>query len=435
MGPDLRKKVWFAYAVVLATWALLSYAKLGEFLIKDIMFARVIDGRPYISDFVNVYNGGVLARRAFTEPINIYDPTLQEQSASKLVAPVVAEIPFYLQYPPHFFVLMLPLSFFSMTGAWIVWVGLGSAMIGLTGWKLTRSYIQGRFPKALFWIAAFCAYPTWLSYAIGQTTFMLIYPLLWFWLFLRENKGGLAGLLVGFMSVKLQYSPFLGIIGLVLGKFRFLGTSIFSTIALIVSAGFVVGRHNIIQYPQALIAGEVGSGVSGVSAFEMQNLRGELALLFRGDAPEAHLIVAVSAAVTIALFVLIWTWIYKRFRQIDNMAFEVLAAICTLLTLLFSPHTHTQDYMLAIIPYCWLWSWSSQRLPETSNWRLRTLYSMIIAYPLASWILYIFKILFMQVSVQPFFAWNLVLVAIATAEVMTRLKRSMSVSAADTGPV
>jgi hypothetical protein len=423
MSPDLRKKVWFAYAVVLATWALLAYGKLGQFLIEGIMFARELNGRPYISDFVNVYNGGVLARRALAEPINIYDPTVQERSAAKLVAPVVAEIPFYLQYPPHFFALMLPLSFFSMTGAWFVWVGLGTLMIGLTGWKLARDQLEAGFPRAFFWIAAFCAYPTWLSYALGQTTFMLIYPLLWFWLFLRENKGGLAGLLVGFMSVKLQYSPFLGMIGLVLGKLRFLGTSIFSTIGLICFAGFVVGRHNIIQYPQSLIAGEVGHAVSGVSVFEMQNLRGELNLLMRGDAPEINIIVAAGGALTIAWFVFAWTWVYKRFRQNDGKAFEVLAAVSTLLMLMFSPHTHTQDYMLAIIPYCWLWSWANANLKDKSSARLSAINWMIISYPFVSWILYIFKFLFIIGRIQPFFLWNFVLVGLCLGEIVSRMKK------------
>src|SRR5579883_1594744 len=118
---ERKRLLWFAYLIALAAWGLFSYVTLFSFLGNGTMFAFLEKGRPYINDFVNTYNSSLLGRRYFKEKLNVYDPVIQNSSVERLIAPVKPEIPFYFQYPPHFFLVMAPLSYVSLSAAWCLW--------------------------------------------------------------------------------------------------------------------------------------------------------------------------------------------------------------------------------------------------------------------------------------------------------------------------
>src|SRR6516162_3954329 len=129
MREQLRKNLWFAYLTALVTWMILSYGWFAGECKGGKLFAFLENGRPFVSDFVNSYNAATLAKHCEVERVAIYDPNVQAQSQAKLTAPVRAELPFYLQYPPYFFVLMRPLAEFSMLQAWFLWCTISTLLL------------------------------------------------------------------------------------------------------------------------------------------------------------------------------------------------------------------------------------------------------------------------------------------------------------------
>lgn len=96
----LKKNLWFAYFSLLITWAAVSYNEIAKYLSEGTLFARLVDGRPYINDTVHWYNAALLARRSLDGPLDIYDPVIQDQSVRAITAPITPEGYMYLQYPP-----------------------------------------------------------------------------------------------------------------------------------------------------------------------------------------------------------------------------------------------------------------------------------------------------------------------------------------------
>jgi hypothetical protein len=171
-----KRLLWFVFFTTVFTYSLLAYLKLVDYLLQGTLFAYVMDGHPYVKDFCNVYNASLLAERCLHGHVDIYDRAVQDASLRSIIKPVVPELPFYLQYPPCFFALLLPLSLFSLSQAWVVWVTLGGLLIAITTpLLLAQSDYKTRTDKIMAVALTFAAYPTWLSYTLGQTS-LYTYP-------------------------------------------------------------------------------------------------------------------------------------------------------------------------------------------------------------------------------------------------------------------
>ena len=373
------------------------------------LFAKKIDDRPYISDFINVYGAGVLARRCLSEPVNIYDSEVQKELQIKLVAPIVPERPFYNQYPPLMFLIFLPLSLFQMPQAWIAWV-IFSAIAAIAAITTTvLPLFQSKFSKAFVLCSFFASYPTWLSFRLGQTSLLLFPLLLFFWFFIKKRRYVAASCIASVMMIKLQYLPMILAIGAATGGLQFLTGLAVSSAFLLGLATMVVGWSNIIQFPNAILSHEVSSQVSGVSPEMMQNLRGIMVLIFGSDTGIAHVVVGAVALLVAAITFVAW-------KKIDHTAphrFEILAAITTLMMLLFSPHTHIQDYIIASIACIWFYAVSAQKDAQFTARERRQLISLALLFPPVSWIFFVAMPLFHFVKIQPFAIFGLASITIA----------------------
>jgi hypothetical protein len=391
-------------------WGLLSYFTLFDWLRQGQLFARTMDKRPYINDFVNTYSAAHLAVRCLSEHINVYDPKIQDDAVRKLVAPVVPENPFYFQYPPHYFMLAIPLSLVSMPVAWALWniVWLGASIYGM--WFVTREW-----PRKEAWTAialALASFPFWMSVQLAQTSLLLFSLAIAFFELLRRRKYLWAGVVTGFVSIKLQYLPVFGIIGLIAGGLPFVGGAAATLAILFGGTVAVLGMDNIIRFPQALAAGETGAYFTGVNPFVMQNFRGQLWLLLHGEGTVSHYI---SAAVfALGVVAIGWLWWRERGRfgsesgLTPAVTIHVLAAQSILIALMTSVHTHNQDYVLATLPCMWMW-WMLKDKQE--SWRERSCVRLIKATPALSW-LYLLQVLFALILIQPFFLWAVVFLAL-----------------------
>jgi len=408
LNSRLKTNLWVAYIGALLTWGVLAYAMIGDELRAGRLFAFEKDGRPFISDFVNIYNAAVLAKRCAVEPTDIYSPELQAESAAKLTFPVKAEEPFYLQVPPYFFAVVRPLAEGSIVTAWWIWC-VGSVLaLGYAMKLLIFDSIEGKFTRAVAVIATFAAFPEWEGIRSGNFSLWLApgIILMWCWILQRPIAGALASCVA---LVKIQYLPIAAVTGLILGGKKFFATLALSTLILLVIAVAGVGLNNVLEFPAALVNSMHSSQISGVAANEMQNLRGELVLLTGSDGKIVNILSLVGLAAAVVSVALLWM---RRDRAADGADFKLRASITTLLLLAASPHTHKHDYVIAVIPAVWLWSICSTK-PGVSPKLKRCIESAIISFPLLSWIFFVLEPLFHYIFIQPYFLWCLFLLGVS----------------------
>jgi hypothetical protein len=370
----------------------LTYAGLGQMLASGKMFARKINGMVAITDFVNVYNAGLLSQRSLSgERINVYDPAVQSASQEKLIAPEKPDWPFFLQYPPWFFALMLPLSLASTISiAYCAW-----SAVWLVGLLFCLNFVlkHTSFERRDKFLAVACvlaSYPTWLSFGMGQTSFMNFTAMVGGLILLRKRKMLAAGLVSSLVAVKLQYAPVMFIIGLMVGRLRFVGGFALGMVALALYSLAILGLDNLLAWPHALLMGETSSHVSGVSPITMQCLRGYLTLLMHGT--DAKVVAAISAIFFVAgllAVAAIW-WHFSRRRSAQGEPvesgseddFRFSSALTFLLMAITSMHTHVYDYLMMLLPAIWLFDLSRR----DQSVEAKILQALVLIYPVASWL-------------------------------------------------
>ena len=475
MNEHRKELIRFALLSALFVWAALSYVELGKFMYRGILFARLIDGRPFISDFVNPYNAGLLAAKCISDhQINIWDLNVQNESLEKLIAPIKPEQPFYLQYPPYFWCLMMLESFMPMNMAWIAWNVLGTSLAvfallklaeflnsrttrsslgssdetsrsldslsaetpnssdGLADGTANSSDLTAAMPgtahgrplntvgknKIYLLIAIiFSSFPAWLTIELGQPTLYLIPAAAAMLLLLGKQRNFLAGICSGILMIKLQYAPFFLLIGLIFGRLKFLLGNISIVVIMLLCSLAILGPSNVFNYPHALLSGETGQTVSGVSAHMMQNLRGELTILF----PDSLSLIKISVLIFYAAGitgsgVVLW----KAMKRNSTNAFAMSTALSMMIALLSSPHTHTQDYLLLGI--CAVLLFNVPATTKINDKPARWIRNLLITLAPLSWLLFMLQPLFLMARIQPFFFYLCVITFLLFSALMNELE-------------
>lgn len=408
---DLTKKLWFAYITALAVWGLLAFVELGKYQMRGTLLAANIDGHPYVNDFCNLYSAAKLARIcAEGNQVEVYDVKVQEASVREITKPVVAELPFYFQYPPYAFVFAYPLSFLPTLGAWLSWdlVGLGLSCLAL--WIVARESLDTPFRRVFAMVAFLASFPCWLSVWLGQPGLFACAGLTGFYLCLLSRRPYLAAVCTVPLMVKIQYLPVVGLIGTIALGLPYALTTAAILVGLIGVAALLIGLPNVMAFPHALFL-ETSAAVSGVAAEAMQNLRGQLTLLI----PQADLIKTISMVaylVATAWIVYMWFSLRREKLLIQRTAITYAASMTTLLMLMTSVHTHRQDYILVVAPCIWLHVMHSRF--DSDSARAKWARRLIVSFPLISWAFYIIQSLLNLPMVrlnfiQPFLWWALAL--------------------------
>jgi hypothetical protein len=404
----LKRNLWFAYLSVLLCWAIQAYLLIGQYLQEGTLFAHLENGRPYICDFVGWYSMAYLAKRSEQEHVDLYDPTVQAETEKLFTAPIVAENPFVIPYPPWFFSLLRPLCFLPLTQAYLVWDILGALTAGSAICLLAFEFHKSIFARAFVIVAVFASFPTWLCFRLGQTSWVNFAAVASFWWLIGKQRSFLAGVAASAFTIKVQYLPLPFLVGLILGRLRFfLGFALITTL-LVTLALNTVGLSNITSYPQAVLRIDASRNVSGVSPEVMQNLRGALVLLTYADDHFVH----IATIVFLALVIVSGTALFlKRPTETQTLDrdFQIKASVCSLLMLIASPHTHVQDYLVATVPAIWLWQAVAGR-------KAPVLKTLILAFPVLSWLFFVVRPLFALARIQPFFVWALVVIFLAIKE-------------------
>jgi hypothetical protein len=405
-GSRLRKNLWFAYFCALLSWGWCAYAQIYRYFKEGTFFARIMDGRPYINDAVQLYNAALLARRCLSGNLDIYDPLVQDQGLKALVAPVVPETNQFLQYPPQFFALAMPFSLLSMTAAYFVWCGIALVLILVALWFLTADVLKSGFARAFVFVGTLTCFPAWISFELAQTSLYQFPATIVFWLLLKQKRFFCTGLLSALLLVKLQYTPAFILVGVIIGRMRYLRGFLIGASTLAVVTVWAIGWNNVLKYPQALRFAETNATVGGISPVKMQNFRGELVLLLGGDYGIVHVLSLGIFLVSILLICLLWMKLYPRLlaRMGMDTAFGACAAGSALISLVASPHTHIQEYLTAVMASVFLYPLLQF---EQSRVLRRLLAILLIGFPVLSWVFFLLMPAFQFIKFQPYFFWDL----------------------------
>ncbi len=421
-GERLKRYFWFAYFALIVCWGLNFYSSIVSHYRQGTLFVHTENNTLIVSDFVLWYNAGVLAAQTKLHPQDIYDAEIQYAGLQKLVSPQTLDQVQYVQYPPHFFALMRPFALLNLENAWIVYSLLALPLIVAASILLVRRLPASVFTRTFFVVATLTSFPTSYAFEIGQTTLFQFPALVAYWLLLRADNFFLAGLVSVFLTVKLQYAPCVILIGIILGRLRFLLGLLVSASIFFLYTLLTVGWNNIAGYPHALLYGETSAQVGGVMSGIMQNFRGELFLL-KIDEHIIHLLAAGLFAAGTIFVVLMWLVYYPRLaKKISYKSFDACASITTVVMLICSPHTHFQDYMAIAIPAALLYPY--MKLGISADLKITFLRILIWGFPIISWLSIIFMTPIVTIRVQPYFAWALVVLLLGAWKGLQVLKNS-----------
>ncbi|HEY9718934.1 MAG TPA: glycosyltransferase family 87 protein [Trichormus sp.] len=427
LSTQNQNRITVAYWAFLFFWAANAYSLIGTYFVDNQILALNIQGRPYVNDFVVNYMAGKMSLICNQSHISIYDPDLERKYIDEIIAPVKQEATFYAEYPPTFFLVNTPLALLDARTAYLVYCGICLILI------LTSLYILSKAPgfTVLNWVAFVTAvlssFPAWQNVRLGQAL-LIFFPLavLCFWS-LERKRYVLAGLLAGLLTIKGQYLPAIGLIGLFVGGYRYFFSALLSVAIAVVVSGLHLGWDNVMAYPHALlVVADSNQGVVGAAPEHMENLRGLLVQLTGQDGHAVHLTYWIVFLLTLCLIVYLWAFAYKRVKQ-SPFAFRAYASLTIVLTLLSSPHSHGPDYIFLALPAVWLWQ---MPLPEQeSKRRLKKI--LILLLPALSWVCF-FLTLIPFWHVPPFLLIGLATVWYIATQILPALSKTVAASGEQT---
>jgi Glycosyltransferase family 87 len=410
----LKEKAPFTYLCVLVCWAFNAYVEIGHYFVSGTLFARVLDGRPYVNDFVLYYLAAKLAERG--SAVNIYDLGIQDETVRQIVAPVVPELNFYMQYPPYFFSAVRPLAVLSIGAAFIAWVLTWIFVTTISLWFLVKESIASVFGRIFAISAVLASYPCWLMVELGNGSLFQLPGTIGYFLLLRREKPFLSGLVSGILLVKLQYVPIYLLCGLIIGRWRYAAGVATSACALSLLALVTLGWNNLAVYPHALLFAETSDKVSGVSVYSMQNVRGELLLLFGKETGFAHVIIVAAYALSALVIATLWIKLYPRLAAVYSReeSFNYCAGFTVLLMLCTSPHTHVHDFVMAAISAIFFYPLCQSTTPSLVQ---KALKFSILSAPLLSWITLITQVVFFYARIEPYLLWSIIVLALTSVQI------------------
>lgn len=380
------------------------------------MFARKVNGEIALTDFVNVYNAALLTKQCLSQKVNVYDPSVQAHSQEAITAPLKPDKPFYLQYPPYFFSMMLPLAMFDVSGAWCAWSLLGLVCLLASLRYLASDCGFSKLEQSIMYMTILTSYPVWLCFGMGQTALPNYGAVVAFWCFLRKHQYFKAGLAAAIIAIKVQYLPVIGIVGLVVGQISFLAGLALLLSVMMAYTTAVLGIDNVLAFPHALMQHESSANISGVSPVTMQNIRGYLLLATHADSRVVVGIALLMLASAGSFIALAWYRWKKQPPLASTMGsdrmFKYLASLTIPLMLVTSLHTHVYDYVLMTIPSIWLWDLT--RNAEASDKLALSLRILIFSFWPATWIFAQFRDALSAMYIQPGVIWALAVFIVAT---------------------
>jgi hypothetical protein len=384
----LRRLVLIVYLAFFALSALASVNLLIVPLADAHWYMHAPDGSYKLIDFSQFYQAGQLALSQHAH--HVYDPDVQNQWATALVAPLVPTKIFYNQSVPFLYVLLVPFGFFPYNLAYVAWCLVTMAMASAALYLLvSRAGLLTGTSRWLFLVGVFSSIPAYLTIWHGQTTFLLTAAFALVALFLMQKRDLACGFCLALTTFKPQYLfPFVALLWGLGRKKAVLALLVFEAVLMGLAAIFI-GGENIIGYPKVLTVAESSSRFIGVNPQYMISIRGALSAV----APHKTAMLITISVLLASLVPLALAANKESKRSGDGVdSWRWLISITFVLALIVSPHSHYFDALLLAVP-------AALTLPTLDLTALigkngpasemsgphRIWCAILVAYPLLSW--------------------------------------------------
>ena len=380
---------WFAYFVVLSTWAILSYFSFNKIWASGELFAQS-NGKDsvQVTDFTTFYAAGEMAREALFGRSELYNTEKLRTKINLLIAPIYMPEKLAMQYPPPYLLFLTLLPVLPLPYSWIGWSIFSACALALAIAIFTIPD-AGRPEKAISIAYGLAWFPTFWCCWVGQNSQVVLFCLALILYLLRKEKYLFAGLASALGLFKIQYFPMIAVVGLVLGRWRYAGGVAGGCAVLFAFSIGVFGWTNVRSFFDAVL-GQEGTSV-GTVAHMMDSVRGVLSV-FCASYLSQNLILLLSAVVLlIALAATAWLWLtlYRDLKSKNMPAFELCTSFTIILMLATSLHCHTQDYVLLLLAGINIF-FANRRMTKQANpnkaLKIAIDVSLLFVLPLVSWL-------------------------------------------------
>jgi len=230
----------------------LNDGTLGLVMAAIVLFTAVIWAAhsPNVenADFSLTYVGAMLVHNGLGS--RLYDLNLQKQTRNALFQ---HPSPLFFEHPPFEALILAPLTQYSYRTAYTIW-GLANAAICFVLMLCMRSYLHWPRENLGYIVLWFLFAPIGVALYQGQSSLLLFGVYAICFLQLRRGKDFLAGLLLGFGLIKLQFVLALVAIFAMRKKWSLMGGFATTTVFLAFLSMAAVGWRGIVDYAGFLVA-------------------------------------------------------------------------------------------------------------------------------------------------------------------------------------
>ena len=291
-------------------------------------------------DFMSLYTGAKLFWTNRSALYNLEQQRLIQESIDPSRGDWV--LPFF--YPPFFAAFLVPLAWLRFSAAFIVMTVINIVLLATTIELLVRRLQLNRQQTYWLVLTTLCNYGVHYGLLEGQTSFIALLLLTLFMLTLRESGFASSGIWSGFLFFKPQLAGIPLLILLSNKKWRalewaFLTLGLFALISLV-----GVGADGIKDYLALSAQAAAGNDYLRIEPEGMHNLRALTYFFF--PAPWRDAVWWAGTIVLVALIVA-----RSRASEKPNGIFFAEWITIAAALILVSPHLHSHDLTLLIIPF------------------------------------------------------------------------------------
>jgi hypothetical protein len=387
----VKERSWNAASVVLGASALIAALAIAA-IYSAVLWRIATNAYGATGDFLSFYAAGFLVRTG--RATNLYDPTTLDWAQRRLYPGGFDEA---IGYPLPVFVALLfaPLSLIPFTASFFLFMGAMTALLG--GILATlRRYLNDvpALPRNVFLGGAALGMPSVASIVFGQVDLLPLAGLTAGYLLLRSNRPQTAGLALCLTLFKPHMLLGAGLMLVVRREWRALASLAGAGVPLLVLPALLTAPDALIDNVKIIASYPGADTALAVNAAVMPNWRGFVVSATNNNDIWLWL-PGFALIATGALAGAVWRW-----RRSTN--FDQAYAIGAALPLLVSPHVHTQNLVLLLLPAA---IWLRAYLGESASLdrQMRAVNALLLAYT-ALVVLPILAILGLSLTVVPMLA-------------------------------
>ena len=339
---EMKTKRLNLATVLVGTSAMIAAATMVA-IFATVLWRIATNAYGATGDFLAFYAAGYLVRGSHAS--HLYDPTTLAW-AQRLLYP--GDFDAAIGFPLPVFVawLFAPFSALPFTFSFFLWMASSVVLLAaLLRWFDTQLRRVPVLPRRAFLAFGAFAMPSLTTIVFGQVDFIALAGLTGGYLLLRKNRPALAGLPLCLVLVKPHFLVGAALFLLVRREWKTIGMLVAVGLPLLVVPAVLTAPETLVGNVK-MLASYPGSGEElAVNASVMANWRGFISSATNSSDIRLWLpgLVAIApAAVAIAL---------SRWRAATTLAdFDHAYSLAVMLPLLISPHLHTQNLVLMVLP-------------------------------------------------------------------------------------